>query len=188
MMIHESAYVDLGAQIGEGTKVWHFCHIMGTAVIGQNCSLGQNTFVGAEVCIGHGVKVQNNVSIFTGVQIEDNVFLGPSCVFTNVINPRASVVRKNDFKRTLVKNGASIGANATILCGVTIGQFAFVGAGSVVTKDVPDFALVIGNPAVQNGWMSPMGIKMTFDEIGQFVDLEGSKYQFDGERVKRIVE
>ncbi len=149
--VHESSYVDDGAEIGEGTKIWHFSHIMSGAKIGKNCSLGQNVNVGSRAVIGNGVKIQNNISIYDDVIIEDDVFCGPSCVFTNVINPRAFVERKHEYKKTVVKKGASIGANATIVCGVTIGEYALVGAGSVVTKDVPEYALVYGNPARVHG-------------------------------------
>jgi UDP-2-acetamido-3-amino-2,3-dideoxy-glucuronate N-acetyltransferase len=149
--VHESSYVDEGAEIGEGTKIWHFCHIMGGAKIGKNCSLGQNVNVGSRAVIGDGVKIQNNVSVYDDVIIEDDVFCGPSCVFTNVINPRAFVERKHEYRKTLVKKGVSIGANATIVCGVTIGEYALVGAGSVVTQDVPDYALVYGSPARVKG-------------------------------------
>ena len=149
--VHESSYVDEGAEIGEGTKIWYFCHIMSGAKIGRNCSLGQNVNVGSRAVIGDGVKIQNNVSVYDDVIIEDDVFCGPSCVFTNVINPRAFVERKHEYRKTLVKKGASIGANATIICGVTIGEYALIGAGSAVTKDVPDHALVYGNPARVKG-------------------------------------
>jgi UDP-2-acetamido-3-amino-2,3-dideoxy-glucuronate N-acetyltransferase len=145
--VHESSYVDEGAEIGEGTKIWHFCHIMSGAKIGRNCSIGQNVNIASKAVIGNGVKIQNNVSIYDGVEIEDDVFCGPSCVFTNVINPRAFVERKDEYRKTIVKKGASIGANATIVCGVTIGEYALIGAGSVVTRDVPDYAVVYGNPA-----------------------------------------
>lgn len=154
---HESSYVDEGAEIGEGTKIWHFCHIMGGAKIGENCSLGQNVNVGGKAVIGNGVKIQNNVSVYDDVIVEDDVFLGPSMVFTNVINPRAFVQRKNEFKKTLLKKGCSIGANVTIVCGVTIGEYAMVGAGSVVTKDVPPYALVYGNPAREHGKVDKEG-------------------------------
>ena len=164
---HDSAVIDSGAQIGNGTKIWHFCHIMPGAVIGNNCSLGQNVFVANGVKLGNKVKVQNNVSIYEGVICEDDVFLGPSMVFTNVINPRSAVNRKTEYLPTIVKKGATIGANATIVCGVTIGEYAFIGAGAVVTKDVPSFALVVGNPARQIGWMSRHGERLHFDDSGQ---------------------
>ena len=149
--VHESSYVDDGAEIGEGTKIWHFSHIMSGARIGKNCSLGQNVNVGARAVIGDRVKLQNNVSVYDDITIEDDVFCGPSCVFTNVINPRAFIERKQEYKKTVVQKGATIGANATIICGVTIGKYAFIGAGSVVTKDVPSYALVYGNPARVRG-------------------------------------
>lgn len=164
--IHPSSLVDETAQIGENTKIWHFCHVMKNARIGANCVLGQNVMVGPDVVLGNRVKVQNNVSIYTGVECEDDVFLGPSMVFTNVMNPRSSVERKNEFRKTLVKKGVTIGANATIVCGVTLHPYAFVGAGSVVTKDVPAYALVFGNPARQHGWMSARGCRLAFDEQG----------------------
>lgn len=148
---HESSYVDEGAEIGEGTKIWHFCHVMSGARIGKNCSLGQNVNVGGKAIIGDGVKIQNNVSVYDNVVIENDVFCGPSCVFTNVINPRAFVERKHEYKQTVIKKGASIGANATIVCGVTVGEYALIGAGSVVTKDVPAYALVYGSPARVRG-------------------------------------
>lgn len=162
---HESAYVDEGAIIGAGTKVWHFSHIMPGAQIGQRCSIGQNVNIGGKAVLGNGVKVQNNVSIYDDVIIEDDVFCGPSMVFTNVINPRAFVERKNEYKKTLVKKGAAIGANATIVCGVTLGEYCFVGAGSVVTKDVPAYALVFGSPARQHGWVCVCGVKLD-DDLG----------------------
>ena len=154
---HESSYVDEGAEIGEGTKIWHFCHVMSGAKIGEKCSLGQNVNVGGKAVIGNGVKIQNNVSIYDSVEIEDDVFCGPSMVFTNVINPRAFVERKNEYKKTLLKKGCSIGANATVVCGVTIGEYALVGAGSVVTKDVPPYSLVYGNPARVHGKVDKEG-------------------------------
>jgi len=161
--VHESSYVDEGAEIGEGTKIWHFCHIMPGAKIGKKCSIGQNVNVGSRAIIGDGVKIQNNVSVYDDVIIEDDVFCGPSCVFTNVINPRAFVERKNEYKKTVVKKGASIGANATIVCGVTIGEYALIGAGSVVTRDVPDYALAYGNPAQVRGKVDKDGCKLQDD-------------------------
>ena len=158
--VHESSFVDEPCQIGEGTKIWHFTHVMKDSVIGKGCNIGQNVLVASGVRIGDGCKIQNNVSIYTGVVLEDHVFCGPSMVFTNVVNPRSEVVRKSEYKTTLVKRGASIGANATILCGTTIGAYAFVGAGSVVTHDVADFALVVGSPARPVGWMCRCGIKL----------------------------
>lgn len=157
---HESAYVDQGAQVGSGTRIWHFSHIMAGAKIGKNCSLGQNVNVGSKAVLGNWVKVQNNVSIYDDVIIEDEVFCGPSMVFTNVINPRAFIERKQEYKKTIVRRGASIGANATIVCGVTLGAYCFVGAGSVVTKDVPDYSLVYGSPARQHGWVCACGVKL----------------------------
>lgn len=154
---HPSAIIDDGAHIGSDTRIWHFCHISADSKIGEHCSFGQNCFVAPGVNIGNGVKVQNNVSLYTGVVVEDEVFLGPSCVLTNVINPRAAVNRKDEYKTTLIKKGATIGANATIICGVTIGEYAFVAAGAVVTKDVPDYAVVMGVPAEQRGWMDKQG-------------------------------
>ena len=161
--VHESSYVDEGAVIGEGTKVWHFTHVMPGARIGKKCVLGQNVNVGSKAVLGDRVKVQNNVSLYDDVVLEDDVFCGPSCVFTNVINPRSFVERKHEYLRTLVKRGASIGANATIVCGVTLGEYCFVGAGSVVTKDVPAYALVHGNPARVRGWMCQCGVKLGED-------------------------
>ncbi|MEO8149317.1 MAG: acyltransferase [Bacteroidia bacterium] len=163
---HPSAVIDQGCQIGDGTKIWHFSHLMPNCKIGMNCNIGQNVVVSPDVVLGNNVKVQNNVSIYTGVICEDDVFLGPSMVFTNVINPRSAVARKNEYKTTLVKQGATIGANSTIVCGHTIGRFAFIGAGAVVTKEVPDYALLIGNPARQTGWMSEYGHKLNFDADG----------------------
>lgn len=174
---HPSAIIDDGCVIGEGTKVWHFSHIMSRCVIGEHCNIGQNVVISPEVVLGKNVKVQNNVSIYTGVKCEDDVFLGPSMVFTNVINPRSAINRKNQYAKTLVKKGATIGANATIVCGHDIGQFAFIGAGAVVTKTVPDYALVIGNPARQTGWMSEYGHKLVFDKNGLAVCPE-SKEQY----------
>lgn len=163
--IHETAIVDEGAKIGAGTKIWHFCHVMATAGIGENCVLGQNVFVGNKAVIGNNVKVQNNVSVYEGVVCEDDVFLGPSMVFTNVINPRSALNRKDDFKTTLVKKGATIGANATILCGITLGEYCFIGAGAVVTKDVKPYALVVGVPGIQKRWISRAGIVLGDDLV-----------------------
>ena len=162
--VHKSAYVDAPCQIGKGTKIWHFSHIMKNSVIGENCNIGQNVVVSPDVQLGNNVKIQNNVSVYTGVICEDDVFLGPSMVFTNVINPRSAVVRRDEYIKTLVKKGASIGANATIVCGNHIGKYAFIGAGAVVTKEVPDYALVVGNPARQIGWISEFGERLTFIE------------------------
>ncbi len=184
---HESAIVDAGANIGEGTKVWHFCHVSSRATIGRNCVLGQNVFVADDVVLGNNVKVQNNVSLYTGVSCEDDVFLGPSMVFTNVINPRSQVNRKHEFMKTLVKQGASVGANVTIVCGVTLGRFCFVGAGAVVTRDVPDYALVLGNPAHHAGWMSEAGEKLIFSE-SRFADcpVTHEKYILEGGKVRKV--
>ena len=166
IVIHASAIVDRGASIGDGTRVWHFAHVCAGARIGADCSLGQNVYVGNDVRIGNGVKVQNNVSIYDAVTLEDEVFCGPSMVFTNVYNPRAAVLRKHEYRRTLVRRGATIGANATIVCGATIGEYAFVAAGAVVNRDVPDFALVAGVPARQIGWMSRFGERLPLDITG----------------------
>jgi UDP-2-acetamido-3-amino-2,3-dideoxy-glucuronate N-acetyltransferase len=175
--VHESAIVDEGCEIGAGTKIWHFSHIMPNCKIGEGCNIGQNVVVSPEVVLGKNVKVQNNVSIYTGVVCEDDVFLGPSMVFTNVTNPRSAIIRKNQYSKTIVKHGASIGANATIVCGHDIGRFAFIGAGAVVTKHVPDYALVVGNPAKQTGWMSEYGHKLKFDKDGNATCEEsGEKY------------
>jgi UDP-2-acetamido-3-amino-2,3-dideoxy-glucuronate N-acetyltransferase len=162
IFIHESTFVDPGAQIGDGTKIWHFSHIMSSARIGKNCSIGQNVLVSADVIIGDNVKIQNNVSLYTGVIIEDDAFLGPSMVFTNVINPRSHVIRKHEYKATIVKKGASIGANATIVCGISLGEYCFVGAGAVVTRDIPPYALVHGNPARIQGWYCQCGTRLHF--------------------------
>ena len=162
---HKSAYVDEGCEVGKDTKIWHFCHIQSGAKIGEECSIGQNVNVGSKAVLGNRVKVQNNVSIYDDVIIEDDAFCGPSCVFTNVINPRSFIVRKNEYRTTLVKKGSTIGANATIVCGVTLGKYSFVGAGSVVTKNVPDYALVFGNPAVFKAWMCRCGNKLNGDLV-----------------------
>ncbi len=184
---HESAIIDKGAQIGRGTKVWHFSHVMGKCKLGENCNLGQNVFVADDVTLGNNVKVQNNVSIYSGVICEDDVFLGPSMVFTNIKNPRSAVVRKGEYARTLVKKGASIGANATIICGNDIGRFAFIAAAAVITKEVPDYALMIGAPAKQAGWMSEYGHRLDFDEKGAARCLEsGEKYLLRDNRVLKL--
>ena len=175
---HETAVIDEGCQIGEGTKIWHFSHIMPNCTIGLSCNIGQNVVISPEVILGNNVKVQNNVSIYTGVICEDDVFLGPSMVFTNVMNPRSAVIRRDSYLKTIVKQGASIGANATIVCGHDIGRYAFIGAGAVVTKHVPDYALVVGNPARQIGWMSEYGHRLNFDENGVAECPEsGQKYR-----------
>ena len=185
--VHPSSIIDDNCQIGDGTKIWHFSHVMSGAVIGNNCNLGQNVVVSPKVVLGNNVRVQNNVSIYEGVICEDDVFLGPSMVLTNVINPRSAVSRKEEFKTTLIKKGASIGANATIVCGNIIGEYAFIGAGTVVTKDVPAYALIVGNPGRQVGWMSEFGQKLQFDIKNKAVCSEsGQDYMLDGARVKRI--
>jgi UDP-2-acetamido-3-amino-2,3-dideoxy-glucuronate N-acetyltransferase len=184
---HESAYIDEGCTIGNGTKIWHFSHLMSGCTIGERCNIGQNVVISPGVVLGNNVKVQNNVSIYTGVVCEDDVFLGPSMVFTNVTNPRSAIIRRDQYVKTLVKKGASIGANATVVCGHTIGTFAFVGAGAVVTKDVPDYALVVGNPSRQTGWMSEYGHKLSFSNEGIAVCQESKQqYQLTGNIVKRI--
>ncbi len=185
--VHESAIVDEGCRIGEGTKVWHFSHIMPNSIIGENCNIGQNVVVSPEVVLGNNVKVQNNVSIYTGVICDDDVFLGPSMVFTNVINPRSAINRRDQYAKTHVGQGASIGANATIVCGHDIGRFAFIGAGAVVTKTVPDYALVVGNPAKQLGWVGEYGHRLNFDESGIAVCPESNQeYIIENNIVKRI--
>jgi UDP-2-acetamido-3-amino-2,3-dideoxy-glucuronate N-acetyltransferase len=184
---HETAVVDPGCTIGDGTKIWHFSHIMPGAVLGQGCNIGQNVVVSPDVVLGNNVKVQNNVSIYTGVTCEDDVFLGPSCVFTNVINPRSAVNRRGEYLRTHVGQGASIGANATIVCGHNIGAFAFIGAGAVVTKEVPAYALVVGNPAKQTGWMSEYGHKLQFNDEGRAQCPEsGEHYQLSNGTVSKL--
>lgn len=174
---HETAVIDEGCEIGAGSKIWHFSHIMPKCILGEKCNIGQNVVISPEVILGNNVKIQNNVSVYTGVICEDDVFLGPSCVFTNVTNPRSGVNRRGQYTKTLVKKGASIGANATIVCGHDIGRYAFIGAGAVVTKEVPDFALVVGNPAKQLGWMSEYGQRLEFNESGEATCSEsGEKY------------
>ena len=176
--IHETSYVDENTKIGTGTKIWHFCHLLQGTVIGKNCSLGQNVVIGPNVCVGDRVKIQNNVSIYSGVTIASDVFCGPSCVFTNVINPRSQVERKDEYKPTLVGKGASIGANATIICGNSIGEYAFIAAGATVTKPVAAFSLVVGVPAVHTGWMSKAGCRLTGDLV---CPIDGTKYiEIDG--------
>lgn len=185
--VHQSSYVDDNVAIGDHTKIWHFCHVLSYTKIGENCSFGQNCVVGPHVTIGNGVKVQNNVSIYEGVDIEDDVFLGPSMVFTNVINPRSFIVRKKEYLATKLRKGCSIGANATILCGIELGKYAMIGAGAVVTKTIPEYALVIGNPARQIGWVSEYGHRLNFDEQGIGICKEsGETYQLTNNSVKRI--
>jgi UDP-2-acetamido-3-amino-2,3-dideoxy-glucuronate N-acetyltransferase len=186
MQVHSSAIVDEGAAIGEGTRIWHFVHVCAGARIGKNCSLGQNVFVGNRVVIGDGCKIQNNVSVYDNVTLEDGVFCGPSMVFTNVYNPRALVSRKDEYRDTLVRRGATLGANSTIVCGVSIGEYAFVGAGAVVQKDVPDFALVVGVPARQIGWMSAHGEKLDLPVEGEgeaVCQHSGDVYRLEGSRL-----
>ena len=183
---HETAVIDEGCNIGAGTKIWHFTHIMPNCKVGQHCNIGQNVVISPEVVLGDNVKVQNNVSIYTGVTCESDVFLGPSMVFTNVINPRSAVNRKDQFAKTHVGKGATIGANATIVCGHNIGKYAFIGAGAVVTKEIPDYALVVGNPAKQIGWMSEYGQKLQLNKEGMAVCSEsGQEYQLEDKKVVR---
>lgn len=177
--VHPSAIIDEGAQIGQGSRIWHWAHVCGQAKIGENCSLGQNVFVGNKVSIGNNVKIQNNVSVYDNVTLEDDVFCGPSMVFTNVYNPRSAITRKDEYRNTLVKQGATLGANCTIVCGVTIGKYAFIGAGAVVNRDVPNYALMVGVPAKQIGWMSRYGEQLVFDEDGRAVCRQtGELYVF----------
>ena len=184
---HESAIIDEGCTIGCGTKIWHFSHIMSGCTIGRDCNIGQNVVVSPQVVLGNNVKVQNNVSIYTGVQCEDDVFLGPSMVFTNVINPRSAIARKDQYRPTIVQRGASIGANATIVCGHTIGRYALIGAGAVVTKDVKPYALVVGNPARQTGWVSEYGYKLKFDSNNIAICPEsGQRYKLEGGEVREV--
>ncbi|GET20361.1 acyltransferase [Prolixibacter denitrificans] len=184
---HSTAVIDDNCVIGEGTKIWHFSHVMSNSKLGEKCNLGQNVVISPNVVLGNNVKVQNNVSVYTGVICEDDVFLGPSMVFTNVINPRSFINRKEEFRQTLVRKGASIGANATIICGIEIGEFALIGAGSVVTKDVPAYALIVGNPGRQVGWVSEYGHRLEFSETGEAVCPESNqKYKLENNQIKRI--
>jgi UDP-2-acetamido-3-amino-2,3-dideoxy-glucuronate N-acetyltransferase len=189
--VHESSYVDQSCSIGPGTKVWHFSHVMKNSLIGANCNIGQNVVISPDVVIGNNVKIQNNVSVYTGCILEDDVFCGPSMVFTNVVNPRSHVVRKNEYKTTLVRRGASLGANCTVVCGTTIGQYAFVGAGAVVTRDIPDYALVYGNPARLHGWMCACGIAIVFSENNGEARAKckacGAEYAKSGQRVAPVM-
>jgi UDP-2-acetamido-3-amino-2,3-dideoxy-glucuronate N-acetyltransferase len=185
---HETAIVDEGCTIAEGVKIWHFSHIMPNCIIGEKCNIGQNVVISPDVVLGKNVKIQNNVSIYTGVVCEDDVFLGPSMVFTNVINPRSAVNRKNEYAKTIVKKGASIGANATIVCGHDIGAFAFIGAGAVVTKNVPDYALLVGNPAKQIGWVSEYGHRLNFNANGLAICPEtNQEYELKENTVRRVL-
>ncbi|MCB0430135.1 MAG: N-acetyltransferase [Flavobacteriales bacterium] len=185
-LCHESSYVDDGCSIGEGTRIWHFSHIMKDCVIGKNCNIGQNVVVSPGVVLGNNVKIQNNVSIYTGVICEDDVFLGPSMVFTNVINPRSAVVRKNEYRKTIVRKGASIGANATIICGHELGEYCFIGAGAVVSKPVKAYALMVGNPARRAGWMSEYGHRLLFNESGEATCPEsGEVYILENDNVRK---
>ena len=184
---HETAVIDEGSQIGKGVKIWHFSHVMPNSVIGDRCNIGQNVVISPHVILGNNVKVQNNVSIYTGVICEDDVFLGPSMVFTNVINPRSAVIRRDQYMQTIVKKGASIGANATVICGNDIGRYALIGAGAVVTKDIPDFALVVGNPAKQIDWVSEYGHRLHFDENNEASCPEsGDHYQLKNGKVDKV--
>ena len=184
---HKTAVIDSDCAIGKGTNIWHFSHVMSNCIIGKNCNLGQNIVVSPEVVLGNNVKVQNNVSIYTGVTCEDDVFLGPSMVFTNIINPRSAIKRKDQYSKTLVKRGVSIGANATIVCGITIGEFAFIGAGAVVLKDILPYALVVGNPSRQIGWISEYGHRLNFNELGYAICSESKEeYQLKANRVQKV--
>lgn len=186
--VHESSYVDEPVEIGEGTKIWHFCHILPSTVIGKNCVIGQNVMIGPRVKIGNNVKIQNNVSIYEGVELEDDVFCGPSCVFTNVLNPRAFIERKHEFKKTIVKRGATIGANATIVCGVTIGEYALIGAGAVVTRDVLPYALVVGVPGRQIGWVCKCGTTLKFEEDFAVCEYCGNEYRLEEVKIVSVKE
>jgi len=183
-LIHPTAIIDPGAQIGEGTRIWHFSHLMPQSRVGEYCILGQNVFIDNNAIVGNGVKIQNNVSVYNGVYIEDDAFIGPSVVFTNVINPRSFIERKNEFKQTLIKKGASIGANATILCGVTIGEYAMIGAGAVITKNIAPHALVTGNPSIQQGWVSKSGYTLKFNELNEAIcPGTGEIYKIEDHRI-----
>jgi len=185
---HETAVIDDGCKIGKGAKIWHFSHVMTGSEIGENCNIGQNVFISPGVILGRNVKVQNNVSLYTGVTCEDDVFLGPSMVFTNVINPRSAIIRKDSYITTIVEKGASIGANATIICGNRIGTYSFIGAGAVVTKEVKPYALVVGNPARQTGWMSEYGHKLIFDSSGKATCPEsGERYKLEDGKISKII-
>ncbi len=184
---HPTAVIDEGCRIGQGTRIWHFSHVMQDCVIGDNCNIGQNVVVSPGVVLGNNVKVQNNVSLYTGVTCEDDVFLGPSCVFTNIINPRSAISRKDEYVKTIVRKGATIGANATIICGIEIGEYAFVGAGAVVTKQVLPFSLVMGNPARHTGWMSECGCKLEFDHGMAICAESGQAYMLENGWVKKIM-
>lgn len=185
---HESAIVDEGCKVGAGSKIWHFSHLMKDCSIGENCNIGQNVFIASGVRLGENVKVQNNVSIYTGVNCEDDVFLGPSMVFTNVINPRSSIVRKDEYQKTVVRKGATIGANATIVCGNEIGTYAFIGAGAVVTKNIPPYALVVGNPSQQIGWMSERGCRLHFKNGVAICEESGDQYILENNFVRKLNE
>ncbi len=185
---HESTYIDKDVTIGDHTKIWHFSHVLSGSVIGMNCSFGQNCVIGPNVTIGNGVKVQNNISIYEGVECEDDVFLGPSMVFTNVINPRAFITRREEFKKTLLKKGCSIGANATIVCGITIGEYALIGSGAVVNRDVKSYSLMVGVPAKQIGWVSRAGNTLIFDHNDEAIDeYDGSKYKIENDLLKEVL-
>jgi len=186
--VHETALIDEGSTIGEGTKIWHFSHLMSGCLLGKNCNIGQNVVISPEVKLGNNVKVQNNVSVYTGVTCDDDVFLGPSCVFTNVTNPRSAVNRRGQYAKTHVGKGATIGANATIVCGNNIGKYAFVGAGAVITKEIPNYSLWVGNPAKQIGWMSECGYKLIFNDIGKaWCPESGDEYELKDEKVSRQI-
>jgi len=185
--IHPSSIVDDGAEIGDGTKIWHFSHIMSDSIIGSNCNIGQNVVISSRVKLGNNVKVQNNVSIYTGVICDDDVFLGPSCVFTNIINPRSAIIRRDNYRKTYIGKGATIGANATIICGNNIGEFALIGAGSVVTKPILPYALVVGNPAKQIGWISEYGHRLNFNEKNIATCQEsGQQYKLESNKINKI--